>query len=98
MFNEHFVMKTESTHPIDWFRKFSYEGYIWKGKGRPRVIEESVERIRNAFVPSSSKSTRRASQQLHMTVDRKDSIAEYISIQTKLQLRQSLIEIKETIL
>ena len=53
---------------LRWYRQFVETGCLYKGKspGRPRVMEESVERIRSAFLRSPRKSTRRTSRELQM--------------------------------
>jgi transposase len=52
----------------DWHRKFEATGCLCKGKspGRPRVSEENVQRIRQAFLRSPKKSIPKASRELQI--------------------------------
>jgi len=51
-----------------WYHQFQTTGCLCKGKsaGRPRVSEESVERMRPSFLRSPKKYVRRASRELEM--------------------------------
>lgn len=53
-----------------WYRQFEETGCLCKGKspGRPKVSEERVEQVREAFVRSPKKSVRRASRELAIPV------------------------------
>lgn len=53
-----------------WYHQFETTGCLCKGKstGRPRVSEESVERVRESFTRSPRKSVRKASRELTMPV------------------------------
>ena len=53
-----------------WMNKLKETGSVLKGKttSRPRVSDERVEEVRDAFVRSPSKSIRVASRQLNMPI------------------------------
>lgn len=53
-----------------WHNQLATTGCLCKGKsvGRPRVSEENVQRVRDAFVRSPKKSVRKASRELAMPV------------------------------
>lgn len=53
-----------------WYHQFENTGCLCKGKstGRPRVSEESVERVREAFTRSPTKSVRKGSRELALPV------------------------------
>lgn len=54
---------------VRWVKQFKETGCLCKGKssGRPPVKNEVVENIREMFVQSPSKSTRRASAELNVS-------------------------------
>lgn len=51
-----------------WYAQFTASGCLCKGKstGRPKVCEETVERVRESFARSPQKSTNRASRELNI--------------------------------
>ena len=51
-----------------WYRQFVETGCLCKGKspGRPRVSDDNIERVREAFLRSPRKSVARASRELDM--------------------------------
>ena len=51
-----------------WYRQFVETGLLCKGKspGRPRVSDDNIERVREAFLRSPRKSVTRASRELDM--------------------------------
>ena len=53
-----------------WINKLKQTGSVLKGNttGRPRVSDERVEEVRDAFASSPSKSIRVASRQLNMPI------------------------------
>jgi len=51
-----------------WYRQFVKTGFLCKGKspGQPRVSDDNIERVREAFLQSPRKTVARASTELDM--------------------------------
>lgn len=79
---------------LRWYNQFKETGTIVKGKssGRPRVSNETVERVRASFVRSPQKSTYRASRELDIPQPTVWKI-----LRTRLRMKPYRIQLLQTL-